>query len=58
MRALAYDHKQSVEEYLQQQGPLVTPEIAGTALVELVRAHAGTVAPSYRLSGAGLHELP
>jgi 3-oxoacyl-[acyl-carrier protein] reductase len=47
----------SVEEYLQPQGPLVTPEIAGTALVELVRADAATVAPGYRLSGAGLQEL-
>jgi 3-oxoacyl-[acyl-carrier protein] reductase len=48
----------SVEEYLQEQGPLVTPEIAGTALVELVRADAATVAAGYRLSGAGLQELP
>jgi 3-oxoacyl-[acyl-carrier protein] reductase len=47
----------SVEEYLQPQGPLVTPEIAGSALVELVRADAATVAPGYRLSGAGLQEL-
>jgi 3-oxoacyl-[acyl-carrier protein] reductase len=49
---------QPVEEYLQQQGSLVTPEIAGTALVELVRADAATVAPGYRLSGAGLQRLP
>jgi 3-oxoacyl-[acyl-carrier protein] reductase len=49
---------QTVEEYLQQQGPLVTPEIAGTALVELVRADAATVAPGYRLTGAGLQKLP
>jgi 3-oxoacyl-[acyl-carrier protein] reductase len=48
----------SVEEYLQEQGPLVTAEIAGTALVELVRADAATVAAGYRLSGAGLQELP
>jgi 3-oxoacyl-[acyl-carrier protein] reductase len=48
----------SVEEYLQHQGPLVTPEIAGVALVELVQADAATVAPGYRLSGAGLQELP
>ena len=46
-----------MEEYLQQQGPLVSPEIAGTALVELVRADAATVAAGYRLSGAGLEEL-
>jgi hypothetical protein len=44
--------------YLQQHAPLLTPEIAGTALVELVRADAATVAPGYRLSGAGLEGLP
>jgi 3-oxoacyl-[acyl-carrier protein] reductase len=49
---------QSVGEYLRQQGPLVTPEIAGAAVVELVRADAATVAPAYRLSGAGLQNLP
>src|SRR6266487_1570300 len=47
---------QSVEEYLQQLGPLVTPEIAGTALVELVQADAATVAPAYLLTGAGLQK--
>jgi hypothetical protein len=47
-----------VEEYLEQQGSLATPEIAGTALVELVRADAAIVAPAYRLSGAGLQKLP
>jgi 3-oxoacyl-[acyl-carrier protein] reductase len=57
VQAYAARAGQSVEEYLQQQGPLVTPEIAGTALVELVRADAATVAPGYRLSGAGLEEL-
>jgi 3-oxoacyl-[acyl-carrier protein] reductase len=49
---------QSVDEYLEQQGSLVTPEIAGTALVELVRADSATLAPAYRLSGAGLQKLP
>jgi NAD(P)-dependent dehydrogenase (short-subunit alcohol dehydrogenase family) len=49
---------QSVEEFLQQQGPLVSPEIAGAAVVELVRADPATVAPAYVLTGAGLQELP
>jgi 3-oxoacyl-[acyl-carrier protein] reductase len=49
---------QSLEEFLEEQGSLVTPEIAGAALVELVGADAATVAPGYRLSGAGLQELP
>jgi 3-oxoacyl-[acyl-carrier protein] reductase len=48
----------SLEEFLKQQGSLVTPEIAGAAMVELVQADAATVAPGYRLSGAGLEELP
>jgi NAD(P)-dependent dehydrogenase (short-subunit alcohol dehydrogenase family) len=48
----------SVEEFLQQQGSLVTPEVAGTALVELMQADAASVGPGYRLSGAGLERLP
>jgi 3-oxoacyl-[acyl-carrier protein] reductase len=47
-----------VEEYLRQHAPLLTPEIAGAALVELVRADAATVAAGYRLSGARLQKLP
>jgi 3-oxoacyl-[acyl-carrier protein] reductase len=47
----------SVEEFLETQQPVVTPESAGTALVVLVQADAATVAPGYRLSGAGLQEL-
>jgi 3-oxoacyl-[acyl-carrier protein] reductase len=47
----------SVEEYLEQQGSLVTPEVAGTALVELIQADAATVAPGYRLSGDGLGRI-
>jgi NAD(P)-dependent dehydrogenase (short-subunit alcohol dehydrogenase family) len=58
VQAYAARAGQSLEEYLEQQGPLVTPEIAGTALVELIRADAATVAPGYRLTGAGLQKLP
>jgi NAD(P)-dependent dehydrogenase (short-subunit alcohol dehydrogenase family) len=47
---------QSVEEYLEQMGPLVTPETAGSALVELVRADAATVELAYLLTGAGLQK--
>jgi NAD(P)-dependent dehydrogenase (short-subunit alcohol dehydrogenase family) len=57
VQAYAARAGQPVEEYLRQQGSLVTPEIAGTALVELVRADAATIAPAYRLSGAGLQEV-
>jgi 3-oxoacyl-[acyl-carrier protein] reductase len=58
VQAYAARAGQSVEEYLQQQVPLVTPEIAGAALVELVGADPATLAPGYRLSGAGLQTLP
>jgi 3-oxoacyl-[acyl-carrier protein] reductase len=49
---------QSLEDYLRPMRPLVTPEIAGTALVELLQADTATLAPAYRLSGTGLQQLP
>lgn len=58
VQAYAARAGQSVEDFLAQAGPLVTPEIAGTALVELVQADAATVAPGYLLTGAGLQKLP
>jgi 3-oxoacyl-[acyl-carrier protein] reductase len=58
VQAYAARAGQSVEEYLEQMGPLVTPQAAGAALVELVRADAATVAPGYLLTGAGLQKLP
>ena len=48
---------QTEEEYLQQFGAPLTPELAGAAMVELVRADAETVAPDYLLTGAGLQKL-
>jgi 3-oxoacyl-[acyl-carrier protein] reductase len=49
----------SVDDFLHQQPfPLLTPEIAGTAVVKLVQADAATVAPAYVLNGAGLQKLP
>jgi len=57
VRAYAARNGQSEEEYLQQMGEPLTPEIAGAALVELVRADAATVAPGYLLTGAGLQTL-
>lgn len=58
VQAYAARAGQSVEEYLQQTGLLLTPEIAGAALVELVQADAANVAPAYLLTGAGLQKLP
>jgi NAD(P)-dependent dehydrogenase (short-subunit alcohol dehydrogenase family) len=57
VRAYAARSGQSGEEYLQRLGEPLTPEVAGAALVELVRADAATVAPGYRLTGAGLQKL-
>jgi NAD(P)-dependent dehydrogenase (short-subunit alcohol dehydrogenase family) len=57
VQAYAARAGQSEEEYLQQIGQLVTPEIAGTALVELVESDPATVAPAYLLTGAGLQNL-
>jgi NAD(P)-dependent dehydrogenase (short-subunit alcohol dehydrogenase family) len=58
VRAYAARSRQSEEEYLQQMGEPLSPEVAGAALVELVVADAPTVAPGYLLTGAGLQKLP
>jgi hypothetical protein len=57
VRAYAARNGQSEQDYLQQMGEPLTPEVAGSALVELVRADAATVAPGYLLTGAGLQKL-
>jgi NAD(P)-dependent dehydrogenase (short-subunit alcohol dehydrogenase family) len=57
VQAYAAREGRNVEEYLQQWGPLLTPEIAGAAVVELVHTDAATLAPGYRLTRAGLQEL-
>ena len=58
VRAYAARSGQSEQEYLRRFGEPLTPEGAGGALVELVRADAATVAPAYLLTGAGLQDLP
>ena len=57
VRAYAARSGQTEDEYLTQFGEPLTPAIAGAALVQLVRADAATVAPSYMLTGAGLQEV-
>ena len=47
----------SEDEFLKGLGEPLTPEIAGAALVGLVRGDVATVAPGYRLSAAGLQDL-
>jgi NAD(P)-dependent dehydrogenase (short-subunit alcohol dehydrogenase family) len=49
---------QTEQEYVQQFGEPLTPDVAGAALVELIRADRATVAPGYLLTGAGLQDLP
>jgi NAD(P)-dependent dehydrogenase (short-subunit alcohol dehydrogenase family) len=56
-RAYAMRSGQTEEAYVQQLGELLTPEIAGSALVDLVRADPATIAPGYLLTAAGLQSL-
>jgi NAD(P)-dependent dehydrogenase (short-subunit alcohol dehydrogenase family) len=58
VQAYAARAGQSEEEYLEQMGEPLTPEVAGTALVELVQADVADVAPAYLLTGAGLQKSP
>jgi NAD(P)-dependent dehydrogenase (short-subunit alcohol dehydrogenase family) len=48
----------SVENFLSQQGPLLTPEVAGASVADLLREDAAGLAPAYVLSGAGIQKLP
>ena len=48
----------SVEDFLRAQPfPMLNPEIAGAALVELAQADADSVSAAYVLNGAGLHKV-
>jgi NAD(P)-dependent dehydrogenase (short-subunit alcohol dehydrogenase family) len=58
VRAYAARGGQTEEAYLKQLGELLTPEMAGSALVDLVRADPATSAPGYLLTAAGLQKLP
>jgi NAD(P)-dependent dehydrogenase (short-subunit alcohol dehydrogenase family) len=58
IRAYAARSGQAEEVYLRQMGELLTPEVAGSAMLDLVREDPATIAPSYLLTGAGLQKLP
>ncbi len=58
VRAYAARSGESEEEYVQRFGEPLTPQAAGTAVVELVRADAASVDRAYLLTGAGLQKLP
>jgi NAD(P)-dependent dehydrogenase (short-subunit alcohol dehydrogenase family) len=47
-----------LESYLKSAPPLLTAEVAGASLVELVKSDAASVAPAYVLAGGGLKALP
>jgi NAD(P)-dependent dehydrogenase (short-subunit alcohol dehydrogenase family) len=48
----------SVEDFLRAQPfPMLSPEVAGTALVEVAQTDADSVSPAYVLNGAGLHKV-
>jgi len=57
VQAYARRSGKTEEEYLEQFGEPLTPQVAGAALVELGRANPAALAPSYLLTGAGLKEL-
>jgi 3-oxoacyl-[acyl-carrier protein] reductase len=61
VQAYAARNGVSVEDFLrthrETSGPSVTPEIASTALLQLVQAEASATAPSYLLTGTGLQAL-
>ncbi|MDH6137772.1 NAD(P)-dependent dehydrogenase (short-subunit alcohol dehydrogenase family) [Kitasatospora sp. MAA4] len=58
VRAYAERYGMTEDEYIEQLGPLVTPEIAGAAVLELIGSDAADVAPAYLLTGTGLRKLP
>jgi len=43
---------------VQSSGPLLSPQIAGAALLQLATQDAADFAPAYLLTGAGLQKLP
>lgn len=49
---------QYLSSFVQANGPLVTPEVAGVALVGLVAENPAQVSPAYLLTGDGLTKLP
>jgi NAD(P)-dependent dehydrogenase (short-subunit alcohol dehydrogenase family) len=58
IRAYAAQSGRSEDDFIQQLGPLTTPQIAGAAVADLVRADPESTAPGYLLTGEGLKPLP
>jgi len=57
VEAYAARNGQSVDDYVRSMGEPLTPEGAGSAVVELVDADADKIAAAYLLTGAGLRKL-
>jgi NAD(P)-dependent dehydrogenase (short-subunit alcohol dehydrogenase family) len=57
VRAYATRSGQNVEQYVEQLGEVLTPEIAGAALLTLATAEPASLAAAYRLTATGLTEL-
>jgi NAD(P)-dependent dehydrogenase (short-subunit alcohol dehydrogenase family) len=57
VQAYAARNGQTEAEYLKGQGEPLTPEAAGAAVVELVRAEAAPLAAGYLLTSGGLQPL-
>jgi NAD(P)-dependent dehydrogenase (short-subunit alcohol dehydrogenase family) len=58
IRAYAARGGQTEEAFLERMGEPLTPEMAGSALVDLVWADPARSAPGYLLTAAGLEKLP
>jgi NAD(P)-dependent dehydrogenase (short-subunit alcohol dehydrogenase family) len=58
IRGYAARSGQTEEAYVEQLGEVLTPQGAGSALVELIRTDSASIAPGYLLTGAGLQKLP
>jgi NAD(P)-dependent dehydrogenase (short-subunit alcohol dehydrogenase family) len=57
IRAYAQAGGRSEDEFTRDLGPLITPQIAGAAMVDLVRSDPATLAPAYLLTGSGCSPL-
>ena len=58
VRAYARVGGQTEEQFLEQMGDLLTPEIAGASVVELLGADPVDIAPGYLLTASGLRQWP
>jgi NAD(P)-dependent dehydrogenase (short-subunit alcohol dehydrogenase family) len=58
VQAYAARSGQSEEEYARRFGEPLTPQAAGTAVLELAQADVATLEPAYLLTSSGLQQLP